>query len=52
LTDRVRDTLVAIKKILDAAEADKFSGEIEIRLVYGQGGIRDCFHNVKQKLNV
>lgn len=50
MTDKVRDLLVIFKRILEDAEEDKFSGEIELRLVYNQGGVRDCSQVVKHKL--
>lgn len=51
MTDKVRDLLVIFKRILEDAEEDKFSGEIELRLVYGQGGVRDLYETVRHRLN-
>ena len=37
---------------MDSAYADRLTGEIEIKLVYGQGGVRDCLYTVKKKMMV
>ena len=44
------DAIRAIQAIMDSARADKHTGEIEIRLVYGQGGVRDCLFLSRKKL--
>jgi len=45
------DAIKAIQAIMDSARADKHTGEIEIRLVYGQGGVRDCLFLSRKKID-
>jgi hypothetical protein len=44
------DVRKAILAIMDSADADRLTGEIDIKLVYGQGGVRDCLYSVKKKI--
>lgn len=44
------DAIKAIRAVMESARADKHTGEIEIRLVYGHGGVRDCLFMSRKKI--
>lgn len=47
----IEQTVEQIKKILEGASDNRMTGEIIIRVVLNQGGVRDAFCTVGQKIS-